>query len=335
MLYERQFLIITSFFSVGGKTVSTDTLYVIIAGISGVTVLLLVVVSTLLIRSRRSSTTSPHNKKGYMPTATSPGGKTGTLNKNKGVGREIKPPDLWIHHQDQIELKGIKDETDSNLMTPIARTSNDMNTTLDVEIERTKNLYDDIQKGATSPNGSSSVSIVSGSSTTRRGGRGGMGSSDHSSHVTSTNFEPSTGLSRPLYPRTHQFNIPRAHVTLDDGPHLGSPSVRISHAPPIGHHHNHGHHLYDPVSGPNQLIGIANAAVSGTAQISTNASYGTTAIIQTDVSSPNNLAKRSSAHPLKSFSVPSPPIHPSLGNSMNMGGLMNPTRAVGRYKHPL
>lgn len=82
------------------KRLSTNTLYIIIAGISGVAMLLLVVVGTLLCRSRSNGGYANGMKhKGYTAAATSPG--KGAKNKN----RAVKPPDLWIH-LDQIELKG-------------------------------------------------------------------------------------------------------------------------------------------------------------------------------------------------------------------------------------
>lgn len=295
-IFENLFLL--SHF-LDGKGLSTNTLYIIIAAISCITILLLIVISTLLCRSRRNGGYLGNaRKKGYTAAATSPGGKTG-----KGCGRELKPPDLWIHH-DQLELKSVEktQNIDSTLiMTPLPRGSHDIH---DDILDKNKKsstyaLYDDINKGSTSPT-DTSLSIVSGTSTARRTGRAKpimipVDSQQSLQQNGGISFEPSTGLSRPLYPRT-QFNIPRAHVNLETGD--GS---------------NHQHHLYDPVTGPTVHMGIGNSTSLGAGQLSSNnITYSTASpnIIHQEATSPtsSSMNKRPlGQHPLKSFSVPAPP----------------------------
>jgi len=302
-----------------GKHISTNTLYIIIAAISGITVLLLVVVSTLLCRSRNSASGGyiggMRKSKGYIAAATSPG-KTGG---HSGKGKGINPPDLWIHH-DQMELKALEKGNSSETtmtVTPIPRNSQELAQHDEDVLDKFKkttstyggdSLYDDINKGSTSPS-DTSITIMSGTSTARRTGRAKpiVIPVHHSTPQTvsmqqpngNVNLEPSTGLSRPLYPRT-QFNTPRAHVTLD----ADNNASRL-------HHMHHHHHLYDPVASPPMHMGVGGSAVMGTGQVSSNASYSSTnsspQVIPVDGSSPNTVGKRPLGHPLKSFSVPAPP----------------------------
>jgi len=103
-------------------------------------------------------------------------------------------------------------------------------------------------------------------------------------------FEPSTSLSRPIYPRT-QFNTERAHVTLN---HKDGSSSLLK-----------PHHFYDPVASPQMGIGMSPGGLN-TTTISANSF--------SPVASPNASAIRLvNSNPLKSFSIPSPPsssVHP-------------------------
>lgn len=74
----------------------------LISSISGAVLLLIIAVSILVIKScrqnrhRNDNSSRKHN--GYIAAATSPVG-----GKNKS-NIELKPPDLWIRHNDQIEV---------------------------------------------------------------------------------------------------------------------------------------------------------------------------------------------------------------------------------------
>ncbi|XP_054161956.1 neogenin-like [Oppia nitens] len=287
-----------------GRNISTNTLYIIIGVISVISLLLLIVVGTLLCRSKNSAgvMNAMRKHKGYMAAATSPTSK-GAAAKGKG-GRELKPPDLWIHHNEALELKAM-DKNDSMSSTPMQRNPQSMD--IDV-IENSKksstyndSLYDDLNKDlkrSSSP--IDSTIIVSGTSTTgRRTGRAKPISIPVEQNPTSNgviSLEPSTGLSRPLFPRT-QFNS-RAHVTLDSMDNTSGVNTSV-------------HHLYDPVASPSLHMGVGSAA-NGPQLHTVSISCASNQVISNASPSVNNysLGKRQSSHPLKSFSVPAPPPPP-------------------------
>ncbi|CAG2173506.1 unnamed protein product [Oppiella nova] len=282
---------------------SQGSLYAIISGIS---VLLLIVVGTLLCRSKNSSgvMSAMRKHKGYMAAATSPTAK-GAAGKGKG-GRELKPPDLWIHHNEALELKAMDKSLTNDAMssTPIQRNPQEMDCDI-ISSKKTStysdSLYDDINKEIKRPSSpSESTLIVSGTSTMgRRAGRPKPITIPVEQTPVSNgaiSLEPSTGLSRPLYPRT-QFNaIPRAHVTLDsvDGPTGMSSSV---------------HHLYDPVASPSLHMGLnSGSVVNGPQMLSLPLNSPSPQVIANTSPAVNyGIGKRQSGHPLKSFSVPAPP----------------------------
>lgn len=256
----------------------------LIASISGIVILLIIVVSILLYKSRRYASGTPKSParkhKGYIAASTSP------LGKSKS-GKELNPPDLWIHHNDQIELEGI-DKSQTNLAS-IRRNPEE------IPLNRKNQLdlyYDDVNKSPTP--GSDSISYASGSSTTRRTAKPKpitiSGDSLTNGPIIKPNlgFEPSTALSRPLYPRT-QLNIQRAHVTLDnkDNPVTGQ-------------------HFYDPVAAPSIHMGIASSSGNNGNQINSTANVSYSSANNFSIfASPNinTLTKRPSVPgQLKTFS---------------------------------
>lgn len=84
------------------KLKSSHSMIFLISSISGAVLLLIIAVSVLVIKScrqnrhRHDNSSRKHN--GYIAAATSPVG-----GKNKS-NIELKPPDLWIRHNDQIEV---------------------------------------------------------------------------------------------------------------------------------------------------------------------------------------------------------------------------------------
>lgn len=230
--------------------------------------------------------------KGYTAAATSPG-KT-----PKGKSRELKPPDLWIHH-DQMELKAMDKSNDVPQMTatPIQRHSQEITRHDDdlpmpppSTIRKTTygdSLYDDINKRSGLSPTDTSITLMSGTSTAQRraAARGKPIIMSAAGDGQQISLEPSTGLSRPLYPRT-QLNISsRAHVTLDSADGSGMSGV---------------HHLYDPVAAPPLHMGIGQQS-----SVYSSSSAMPPQVIPIDGTSPMN--KRPLGHPLKSFSVPAPP----------------------------
>ena len=299
--------------SADSRNISTNTLYVVIAVISGISVLLLIVVGTLLCRSRNSAgvMSAMRKPKGYIAAATSPVSKA-SGGKGKG-GRELKPPDLWIHHNEHLELKAI----DKNLTNEaVQRNSQELDVSIVDKSKKTStygaSLYDDANKDtkrSSSPS-ETNLTIVSGTSTARKGVRAKPIMISVDQNVTSNgtiSLEPSTALSRPLYPRT-QFNMSRAHVTLDS----------IESNPNSGHQMHNLHHLYDPVASTPVQMGLSSSSINTGQQMPSLSVNGpmscSTQLIQTSNTSPAvnfSSGKRQSSHPLKSFSVPAPPP-PSL-----------------------
>lgn len=312
--------------------------FIIIISILVVVAVLLVVVVKLYFVNRNKSK-NLKNRKGYLPAATSPSGKN--TNSRLNNTRDAKPPDLWIHHNDQMELKSIDKNGSESPAIPL---SNDNSF---AKIKKTNStygvnaaLYDDINKGATSPVDNMGIATMRRSSTIRPKPPTCM---DHSMFNGIINLEPSTGLSRPLYPKT-QFNIQRPHMTLDS---VDSNNMAFN---------INSHHLYDPVSAPSQHmtlphhsphpennmanihIGMGssnNSYISGNSSsphsvisnntVLTNSSTATN-ITNSSTSPPNTSIymsnKRTHGH-LKSFGVPTPP--PPLPSLVTLSSLQNNT----------
>lgn len=290
-----------------------------------------------LYLNNRNKAKSMKNRKGYLPAATSPCGKN--TNSRLNNVRDLKPPDLWIHHNEQVELKAMDKNgaespiiirTSENSFAKIKKT----NSTYGVN----SSLYDDINKPATSPVDNMGMATMRRSSTIRPK----AGCMDHSMSNGIINLEPSTGLSRPLYPKT-QFNIGRTHLNLES---IDSASMAFNAS---------ALHLYDPVAaapvhmamGPTSMmqdslanIHIAmassnNSYMSGNSSSSphsvvsnntvlTNSSTATN-ITSSSTSPPNTSIymsnKRPPGHALKSFGVPTPP--PPLPSLATLNSLQN------------
>lgn len=270
----------------------------LIASISGIVILLIIVVSILLYKSHRYASGTPKSPsrkhKGYIAASTSPLGKLKS-------GKELNPPDLWIHHSDHIELEGM--DKSQNILTPTRRNAEEMLLNRKNPIDL---YYDDVNKSPTPA--SDSISYASGSSTTRRTAKPKplTISGDNLTNVPlikpNLGFEPSTALSRPLYPRT-QLNIQRAHVTLDNKDN------------PIA-----GQHFYDPVAVPSMHMSIACTSgnsgnqINNTANVSYSSANNFGIVANPSV---NTLTRRpSAAGPLKTFSV-------SSSQNMNSMSKMN------------
>ncbi|XP_067140821.1 neogenin-like isoform X3 [Centruroides vittatus] len=238
-----------------GRGLTNNMLYIIIACVSGFTLLVIVVVSAVVCRRRRGYL-GPVRNKGY-------GSGKGAA-KGKSAGKEIKPPDLWIHH-DQMELKsmdkGNNGET-AMTVTPIPRNSQELGdeSLLDT-LERKKTGY-----VAVTP----AVPVPVPEAGPDRPHEGSSGS-----------------LTRPPYPRT-QYNIPRAHVTLD----AARPGTS-SEAP--------GLPSYEQVTTSSPRQPPPAGAGPGPGQ---RAAYTSALIV---AGAAEAAGKRAAGHPLKSFSVPAPP----------------------------
>lgn len=241
-----------------------DTNQIGLIVVTTVALVLLILVLRFYCKNRSAGTTTLKGHKGYHPTATSPGGANGGKNINSCMNnsRELKPPDLWI---DQVELKSI----DKNSMRPSAPESPIMlRSTVDnsfAKIKKTNStygmnssLYDDINK-PTSPTDSIGIATMRRVSTLRA-----KPSVEHAFTNNVLNLEPSTGLSRPLYPKS-QFQL-----------HRPPPPMNLE---PM--QQNNPSHFYDPVSMPppcdpmTGMVGVNGVGGVGGGAIGYNGPVGT------------------------------------------------------------
>ncbi|KFM76351.1 hypothetical protein X975_12770, partial [Stegodyphus mimosarum] len=236
---------------------ANNFLYIIIAAVSGgIVVIILIIIVSVVCRRRHNAYLAPVQKNRILITRY--GGA-------KATGRELKPPDLWIHH-DQMELK---EKVRQGEHPGLSRNPHEADVMIDV-MEKKKGSYIALSATTPVPNGGLESPYEMGSS----------------------------GLARPVYPRT-QYNIPHAHVTIDAA-HPGSSSSTL--ASPSAR----SHHPYDQVTSPTLHITLGGASVLGTGQHATYSSNTNTAAAEcTSVS--GTLSKRPPNHSLKSFSVPAPP----------------------------
>lgn len=273
-----------------GRGLTNNMLYIIIACVSGFTLLVIIIVSAVVCR-RRQGYLGPVRNKGY--------GSGKGIVKGKSTGKEIKPPDLWIHH-DQMELKsmdkGNNGET-AMTVTPIPRNSQELGeeSLLDT-LERKKGTY----VGDTF-NNDSDQSLICGQVRVKPIIIPVDSQSSPKESIAPTVPAPNGGLNqpyegpsgsltRPLYPRT-QYNIPRAHVTVDAS-HPGT-SSEVSALPSY------------------EQVATSSPQLPGGNVMGQQAAYTSALIVTSTGSVPDpgsgTIGKRPIGHPLKSFSVPAPP----------------------------
>ncbi|KAL3287322.1 hypothetical protein HHI36_001797 [Cryptolaemus montrouzieri] len=231
-------------------------LYMIIVGCV-VAVTTISVVTAFLCCRRKEPTTSPdRSKKGYQ----------------KG-NQSIKPPDLWIHH-DQMELKNLEKSHSSNdaasssgaLTLPRSVGGNDY--------DNHDNIHSSsLDKRSYIP---SYVAVATPINT----GAMGPSSSD------------STPSSRPHYPRT-QYSMPRAHVTVD----AGHPNATLAESPYSLH----------PTNMPAGYEGSPSyiSQPPPVAHIPSGSGYAPGMSVLAESQGGKRL--QGQGHPLKSFTVPAPP----------------------------
>ncbi|XP_077483966.1 neogenin protein frazzled isoform X8 [Amblyomma americanum] len=270
--------------------ISNNVLYIAIASGFAIILLILVVICYMVCR-RRQGYIGPVNSKTYASA------KCAAVKGGKGATKDLKPPDLWIHH-DQMELKAMDKSSNPEAAmtaTPISRNSQEISEEHIGTLDKKKNSG---------------------------GGYMAMGPAAVTNGSMNTGLEGSSiNVGRPIYPRT-QYNIPRAHVTID-ALHTGHEGP----SPQKGGLMGCGNPTYEPVLNPGMCH--PGASTMGTSQMPaySNALVGTGGGPLLSLSSgpsigpppsgpppPANapetgtLTKRVHAgNPLKSFSVPAPP----------------------------
>ncbi|KAG1673521.1 Neogenin [Nymphon striatum] len=282
------------------------TLYIIIACVSIITLIIIVTV-TIVVCCRRNNSFGNRRKRPYGA------GKQGA--KGKSVNKNLKPPDLWIHH-DQMELKGndkCKNQEPAISLTSIPRNSKDLNSDNESRMSTLDRRGNTSYIGDT-PNSSCSRLSDRPPSIGRRPGRTKLMIPVDSQHrpprepiatpISNGNLSNdgagSSLLGRPMYPRT-QYNTTRAHVSLDPAAsEMPSPSTYNQSQPPT----------YDQlVSNPSPSDpALQNSSEESTAEQSPNNPAAVSSTPTCDQPGSNGtLGRRPSGHPLKSFSVPAPP----------------------------
>lgn len=282
-----------AYYSWDGRGGPNSTLHIIIACVAGITVIFIIGITVIICRRRRNYN-SERKKKGY-------------LGKVAGKGKsDIKPPDLWIHH-DRMELKDVdksRSVETTMTVTPIPRNSQDLDADEKIHrdsLEKRAPTYIAIATATPIPNGSLSQ------------------------HGDTRDLQ---SASRPIYPRT-QYNIPRAHVTIDTGP--GGSNGNSPDLPSPGTYNQQAPVPYDQVAGHPGVHAVALGSTAvGTGQLSSySAGPGS------NNSDPNSgtLGKRPAGHPLKSFSVPAPPPQ-SAPTTPQPKHIVRPQQSASPYKKP-
>ncbi|KAK9876148.1 hypothetical protein WA026_011265 [Henosepilachna vigintioctopunctata] len=236
-----------------GMFSSNMLLYMIIGGCIVAVKTISIVAAFLCCRRKQPTTTSPdRSKKGYQ----------------KG-NQDIKPPDLWIHH-DQMELKNMEKSHSSN---DAASSSGALTLPRSVGGNEYDN-HDTLHSSSLDKR----TYIPSYVATPINTGAVGQISTD------------STPSNRPSFPRS-QYNVPRAHVTVDAS-HPNSNSMECPYAShptnmPVGYEGSSSYMSQNPT------IGTPGSGYAS----------GLTALVD------SQAAKRlqGQGHPLKSFTVPAPP----------------------------
>lgn len=228
----------------------------------GITIIA-VIITVLCCKRRDPNATPDRNKKGYQ--------------KGMPKNQSIKPPDLWIHH-DQMELKALEKGHSSN-------------------------------DGASSSGAMTLPRSVGANDYDPR-------ESQPSNSLDKRNYVPSYmaiatpiggDLSRPPYPRT-QYSISRAHVTLDPVP----PSVAAVPQVALPENPYAMQSAYDTVLPPPGPVG-GGGGYQGQQQpqppppLLQPPVLAATYAPGMSVLAEAQGGKRLQGHPLKSFSVPAPP----------------------------
>uniref|UniRef100_T1J0I1 Neogenin n=1 Tax=Strigamia maritima TaxID=126957 RepID=T1J0I1_STRMM len=134
--------------------------------------------------------------------------------KGKGGKTDVKPPDLWIHH-DQMELKQMEKSQNSETSTtsPLTRNSQDFDSdekSRDTLERKGATYIDSVRNDKSSRHHFRPKPIMIPVDTPREP----IATANPLPNGALQQHNDPQGAARPVYPRT-QYNIPRAHVTID------------------------------------------------------------------------------------------------------------------------
>ncbi|XP_076293131.1 neogenin protein frazzled isoform X5 [Lasioglossum baleicum] len=282
-----------------GRGLSNILIYIIV----GCSIILIpgVVVVVVVMCCKRNPDT-PDRKKGYA--------------KDVNQKTNIKPPDLWIHH-DQMELKALEKSS----INGEASTSGVASNTLprpsnpDYNQENVHGNSSSLDKRTYVP---SYMAIATATPIVNT-------SMSQPTIHTSCSDTPSV---RQNYPRTvAQYSLSRAHITLEPTPESSPDSCNISSS-------------YEPLQSQPLSYGASGQSYTGSTQYASghygNSNQPSSSSGGTDGS---GSSKRMQGHPLKSFSVPAPPPQsaPSTPAQQKHGVsqvTVRPTMSGSPYKKP-
>ena len=126
--------------SADGKSMSSQTLFMVIGIVTIITLIHFIILSILTCRSRRrkrshSSSRHHHHNKKCSGSGSGSHSSSGS-DSPSSPGRGLNPPDLWIHHE-QLELKSLNRhgpdlscDRDQSDLTPVLRTFQDVSSPL-------------------------------------------------------------------------------------------------------------------------------------------------------------------------------------------------------------
>ncbi|KAK6631106.1 hypothetical protein RUM43_014202 [Polyplax serrata] len=263
---------------------------------------------------------------------------SGYLKGNLKPKTNMKPPDLWIHH-DQMELKALEKAHHSNSdIGPSGSGTLGRNGSGHIpnDLDHTNSL--DKRTYLPSYVGSNSASNQEKTSTIKRMVKPKpislpMESPPIAQPVMTTTTippqSPGSELGRPLYPRTQY----RAHIGLDSsGSTLDNPYSLQSGYDSIG--------SVTPTAAilPNSTYSSGNGPLPPSTGLNTLASQsslqpGLASSCITNTEGNGTLGKRQQGHPLKSFSVPAPPPQSAPGTPQQKH-IVRPLQGSSPYKKP-
>ncbi|XP_036150275.1 neogenin isoform X5 [Monomorium pharaonis] len=314
-----------------GRGFSNILIYIIV----GLSIVFITAISVVVVVCCKRNPNSPDRKKGYM--------------KDSNQKTNIKPPDLWIHH-DQMELKALEKSSLNGEASTSGVTSNTLPRSSNPDYNQ-----DNIHGNSSSLDKRTYVPSYMGntdekcSTLSRQHSRGSHkpklitlpvdSAPLHHPIATATPIVNSsmsqptihtscsdTSSVRQNYPRTvAQYSLNRAHVTLEPTPESSPDSSNIPNS------------SYEPLQ--SQLSYTSGQSYSGNTQY-TSGHYGnSTQPMSNTVGVENNASKRLQGHPLKSFSVPAPPPQsaPSTPAQQKHGVsqvTVRPTMSGSPYKKP-
>ncbi|KMQ98305.1 neogenin isoform x7 [Lasius niger] len=314
-----------------GRGLSNLLIYIIV----GFSIVIITGISVVVVVCCKRNPNSPDRKKGYM--------------KDSNQKTNIKPPDLWIHH-DQMELKALEKSSLNGEASTSGVTSNTLPRSGNLEYNQ-----DNVHGNSSSLDKRTYVPSYMGntdekcSTLSRQHSRGSHKPKLITLPVDSTPLHQpiatatpivNTSMSQPTihtscsdtssvrqnYPRTvAQYSLNRAHVTLEPTPESSPDSCNMPSS-------------YEPLQ--SQLsYGTSGQSYSGSTQYAPGHYGNSNQPMSSTVGMESNNSKRLQGHPLKSFSVPAPPPQsaPSTPAQQKHGVsqvTVRPTMSGSPYKKP-